>query len=581
MSLINIFREKFDIESFIPKTIVCLREGYTKKLFGQDLAAGITVGFISLPLAMAFAIGSGVPPERGLFTAIIAGFLISLLGGSRFQIGGPTGAYIVILFTIVQKHGYDGLLLAILLASIILIILGLSKCGTYIRFIPYPVTTGFTSGIAASLFISQMQNFWGLNIPTPSVDFVDRVSEYWEFRDTFNPWSLTIAISALFIIYACRGISKKIPGAILAVIFTAAMVYFLNLPVDTIEKKFGSIPNMLPAPSLPHLSLKGIQAAMPDAITIAVLGAIESLLSCVVADGMTGFRHKSNLELVAQGVGNFGSALFGGIAATGAVARTTANIQNGGKTPFAGMIHAVTLLLLMVLAAPLAGKIPLATLAAVLIVVAIGMAEIEHFKDILRGPKSDALILLTTFSLTVFIDLTVAVQAGVLIAAFMFLKHMSEKTSVKVCKMLEREEKVSERAPRLSSPPPAGVEIFEIEGPFFFGVSDLLNEALRMIVKKPKVFVLRMPTVPFIDSSGMQALRQFHKKCTKQGIYFLICEVRRDVMQTLSAAALPEEIGNERFIGSLQGAIESAQNYLNTLPKTSAKVAPSASQKSS
>ncbi|MDB6081074.1 MAG: putative sulfate transporter [Chlamydiia bacterium] len=512
MSFLNQVSKFFKDGSFTPKTFVCLREGYSQKAFFQDLLAGITVGVIALPLAMALGIGSGVTPERGLFTAIIAGFLISFLGGSRVQIGGPTGAYVVIVYDVVARHGYEGLAIATLLAACILIILGLTKCGTYIRFIPYPVTTGFTTGIATSMFINQVKDICGLQIPKVSIECLERLHQYWEFKSTFNPWSIAITAVALTIIVIFRKISRKIPGAIIAVIITAFFVFFFNIPVDTIEKKFGSIPNMLPVPTFPSISLENIQRMFPDAIAIALLGAIESLLSCVVADGMTGFRHKSNLELVAQGVANFGSVIFGGIPATGAVARTTANVQLGAKTPISGMIHAVTILLLMLLLAPLAVKIPLASLSALLVFVAYNMAEFDHFKDILKGPKSESLILLTTFSLTVLIDLTVAVQAGVLIAAFLFLKHMTEKTTLRACKLLEAEEAIKENPSTFPSHIPSGVEIFEIDGPFFFSVSDILNDALRRLPKNPKVFILRLPKVPLIDGSGMQALKVFHKK---------------------------------------------------------------------
>jgi len=564
MDIINKLLQKFDKELFVPKTVICFREGISKKQFLNDLFAGITVGVIALPLAMAFAIGAGVAPERGLFTAIVAGLIVSLLGGSRVQIGGPTGAFIVIIFGIVNRLGYDGLALATLIAGLILIIFGITKCGTFIRFIPYPVTTGFTTGIAGAIFVNQIKDFFGLKITTSSVDFFEKIESYWHFRDTISFWALALGALAIIIIYTLQKTSKKIPGAIVAVIVTTLIAYLFHLPIDTIEKKFGAIPNMLPSPSMPAFSWKSIQLVFPDAITIAVLGAIESLLSCVVADGMTGFKHKSNLELVAQGFANIGSVLFGGIPATGAVARTTANVQLGGRTPISGIIHAITVLLLMLLLSPFAGKIPLATLAAILIVVAYNMAELEHFKEILKGPKSDALILLTTFSLTLFIDLTVAVQAGVLIAAILFLKHMTEKTTVRLCKILENEEKSKEVLALPKTPPPPGVNIFEIDGPFFFGVSDLLNEALRLLDTQPKVFILRMRSVPLVDGSGLQALKQFHKKCHKLGIVFLMCEVRADVMKIISASSVVETVGASCFFHTLDQAIDSARGAIGS-----------------
>lgn len=557
MSLLGKLHKLFDQNAFTPKTFICLREGYSKKMFFHDLIAGLTVGVIALPLAMAFGIGSGVTPERGLFTAIIAGFLISFLGGSRVQVGGPTGAYIVIVYDIVQRNGYEGLAIATIIAAFILIILGITKCGSYIRFIPYPVTTGFTTGIATSIFVNQIKDFCGLQIPKPSIDFFERVAQYWDFRNTFQTKTFTIALLAFAIILICRKISKRLPGAIIAVVITACIVFYFNLPVDTIEKKFGPIPSSLPIPTFPSITIDRIQTLFPDAITIAVLCAIESLLCCVVADGMTGFRHKSNLELIAQGIANLGSIAFGGIPATGAIARTTASIQLGARTPIAGIIHSVTVLILMISVAPLAAKIPLATLSTILIFVAYNMAEFDHFRDILRGPKSDALVLVTTFALTVFIDLTVAVQAGVVIAAFLFLKHMSDKTTVKISQLVKENEEAKDQPSTFPDVLPPGVQLFEIDGPFFFGVSDLLNEALRCLPVKPSIFILRLPKVPLIDGSGMQALKAFHKKCKEQQITFLITEVRPDVMRILKKSSVQETVGPHSFFKTLDQALQS------------------------
>lgn len=558
----------FGSQSFVPKTITCLQEGYSNKFFRDDLIAGITVGVIALPLAMAFAIGAGVGPDRGLFTAIIAGFLISLLGGSRFQISGPTGAFVVLIYGVVQRHGYEGLALATLLAGAILIILGITKCGTLIRFIPYPVTIGFTTGIAATIAISQMKDFCGLSIPKPSPDFFERLSQYWQYKETFVLPAFLIGLLSLFILIFCRRISRKIPGAIIAVIITTIVASLFDLPIGTIEKQFGKVPNMLPKPTFPHFSIDTIQAVFPDAIAIALLGAIESLLSAVVADGMTGFRHKSNLELLAQGLGNIGSIIFGGIPATGAIARTTANIQMHAKTPISGMVHAITLLLLMIFFAPLAGKIPLATLAAILIFVAYNMSELDHFKEILRGERNDALILLATFSLTVFIDLTVAVQAGVLLAAFFFLKQMSEKTTVKLCtQLIEKDvegELQKEEEPLWKRDIPDGVSVFEIEGPFFFGVSDLLNEALKLLNKKPKIFVLRMRSVSLIDSSGIQAIKLFYQKCEKQGILFFITEIRPNIMHSFQESSVQKTLGPKRVFTTLEKALHESRHSLET-----------------
>jgi sulfate permease, SulP family len=552
----------FNFKQFTPKLLICLREGYSKQFFMNDLLAGITVGVIALPLAIAFAIGAGVGPERGLFTAIIAGFLISLLGGSRVQVSGPTGAFVVIIYEIVARHGYEGLAIATLMAAVILILLGISKCGVLIRFIPYPVITGFTTGIATVIFTSQIKDFCGLQIAKPAADFIQRLSQYWNFSHTFSPNAFLIALFATAIIVGCRSINRRIPGAIVAVIITTLVSYFFALPIETIESKFGAIPSSLPTPTFPDISLASIETLFPAAIAIALLGAIESLLAAVVSDGMTGFRHNSNVELISQGIGNIGSIIFGGIPATGAIARTTANVQMHAKTPISGLIHAVTLFLLMALLAPVAGKIPLASLAAVLVFVAYNMSELDHFADILKGPKSDALVLVITFGLTVFVDLIVAVQVGVLLAAFLFLKHMSEKTTVTVCKLLKKE--AEEVAPDESKniaemSIPQGVEVFEINGPFFFGVCDILNEALRLVATKPKVFILRLAHVPLIDSSGMQAIKQFYHKCQKLNIEFFITEARPDVFHILQKSSVKKTLGEGRFFRTLDAALHQAK----------------------
>jgi SulP family sulfate permease len=415
------------LKAYIPKCLICFREGYSKIHFFDDLKAGLTVGVIALPLAMAFAIGSGVAPEQGLYTAIVAGFLISLLGGSRVQIGGPTGAFVVLVYATLQRHGYEGLCLATLISGIILIGMGILRLGLLIRYIPHSVITGFTTGIATVILTAQIKDFFGMQIPQPAVDFFSKIWQYCQYVETTNPATLVLSIVALVIILTLRRTSKKIPGAIIAIIATTALSALFSLPIETVESKFGAIPQSLPTPQIPLFSWEKLSQIAPDAIAIAILGAIESLLSCVVADGMTGYKHKSNCELVGQGIANIGSSLFCGIPATGAIARTTANIQMGAKTPVAGMIHALTLLVLMVLFAPLAGLMPLGALAAVLIVVAYNMSELDHFKAILKGPLSDKIVLVTTYLLTVIVDLTMAVQIGVLLALF-FRYLLPQKT---------------------------------------------------------------------------------------------------------------------------------------------------------
>lgn len=518
-----------NLSDFVPKSYICYKEGYNSSIIRSDLIAGITVGIISLPLVMAFAIGAGVNPDRGLFTAIVGGFLISLLGGSRVQIGGPTGAFIPILYMTVQRHGYDGLVVAAILAGIMMMIFGFARAGVLLKFIPYPVTTGFTSGIAVAIFSSQIKDFFGLQMKGVPPHFVDKVEQYYIHAATWNPWAIGIGILCLGIMIIIRKLYPKIPGAIIAVVISTYVVWFFNIPIETVAKKFGTIPNMLPEPSLPAFDWDQIVAVFPDAITIAMLSSIEALLSAVVADGMSGNKHRSNMELVAQGFANIGSVIFGGIPATGAVARTAANVKLGAKTPLAGMVHALTVFALMFVFAPLAAEIPLACLAALLIFVAYNMSEKEHFIDILKGPRSDALILLITFGLTVLIDITVAVQIGVVMAAISFLKKMTESSRVEVCKMLVEEngrEFPQESDLIFRKDVPENTQIFEINGPFFFGISEALNDQLRFIHPEPKYFILRVSRMSMIDATGIHALKQFAAKCKQKGIVFMIAGAR-------------------------------------------------------
>lgn len=554
----------FQFKDFTPKTITCFREGYSKNFFLNDLFAGVSVGIIALPLALAFAIASGVTPERGLFTAIVAGFIISLLGGSRVQIGGPTGAYVVLVYATIQRHGYDGLVLATLIAAVIMIILGLARCGVLLKFIPYPVTTGFTTGIAVSIVTSQIKDFFGLQADKMPPQFIEKCKTLCQIAHTWNIWALLIAFSTLTLIFVIRRFHPKWPGAITAVILATLATYFFDLPIETIHSKFGEIPRLLPTPALPHFSYDMVKAVFPDALLIAALGAIESLLSAVVADGMTGQKHRSNCELVAQGFANIGSAFFGGIPATGAIARTTANIKMGAKTPVAGMIHAVTLLLLMIFLAPLAGKIPLAALAGVLIFVAWNMSELPHFVSIIKGQKGDAVVLLITFFLTVLIDLAVAVQVGVVLAAIIFLKRMTDKTSVKVCQILLQENNnetpdPSEGQILFRKDVPSDVVVFEIIGPFFYSVADLLDEALNQLDTTPRVFILRINKTPLIDATGLRALEKFASTCKAKGITFLISGMAHHHEQIFRNSKLETEMSKEHFFPSIGPALAYAK----------------------
>jgi len=553
---------------FTPKLVVCLREGYGRKTFTADLFAGLTVGIVALPLAMAFGIASGVPPERGLFTAIVAGFLISALGGSRVQIGGPTGAFVVIVYGIVQKHGYDGLAVATLLAGVILMAMGLVRFGALIKFIPYPVTTGFTSGIALIIFSSQVRDFLGLRMDSVPAGFLDKWLAYFQHLGNWNPAALVLASGSVAVILLVRRVIPRVPGPIVAVVLASLAASALHLPVETIGTRFGGIPRLLPVPHLPHASFHTLRELVPEAFTIAMLGAIESLLSAVVADGMTGGRHRSNVELIAQGVANIVSVLFGGIPATGAIARTATNVRAGGKTPVAGIIHAATLGAFMFFLAPLASAIPLASLAAVLVVVAWNMAEVDHFRSLLRAPKSDVVVLLTAFLLTVLVDLTVAVEVGLVMASLLFMRRMSEVTEVQAILEDPSDEDsvvgLEGRDPDATANKriPAGVRVFEINGPFFFGVADKLKDTLDLIESPPKIFILRMRRVPAIDATGLHALEEFWTKCQRRGTRLLLSGLRDQPYEALAKSGLDVKLGRESLHRHIDQALAHARELL-------------------
>lgn len=550
---------RYKFQDYIPKFFLCLKEGYTKQLFFSDLFAGMSVGVIALPLALAFAIGSGVAPECGLFTAIVAGFLISFLGGSRVQIGGPTGAFVPVIYTIIQNHGYDGLAVATIIAGILLILMGIARFGILLKFIPFPVTTGFTTGIALVIFVSQIKDFFGLQVDKVPPHFIEKCTLFCLNAYTWNVWAFVVALGTLISIFILRKISNKMPSVIIAIIGATIISYIFDLPIETIQSKFGEIPRVLPTPSFPSISYDLIKKVFPDAITIALLGAIESLLSAVVADGMIGSKHRSNCELVAQGCANIGSIIFGGIPATGAIARTSANIRLGAKTPVAGMIHALTLLLLMLLFAPLASQIPLCALAAVLVYVAWNMSELGHFIEILKSERSEALILLTTFMLTVLIDLSVAVQIGFMLSAILFVHKMTDNTSVEVCRILidENNNETSDLQDAdilFMKNIPDDVVVFEINGPFFYSVTNLLNETLTTLDKIPHAFILRMHKVPIVDTTGMRALKEFHRKCEQKGIVFLLVEVPQKIREQFENTSVEKTIGKDHIFSDIQAA---------------------------
>lgn len=535
---------------FVPKSVVCFKEGYTRESLLRDLIAGLVVGIVALPLALAFAIASGVPPERGLYTAIIAGFLISALGGSRVQIGGPTGAFVVIVYGIVSKYGYEGLVICTVIAGAILILLGLARMGALIKFIPYPVVTGFTSGIAVIIFSSQVKDFLGLKMGAVPAEFVEKWIAYSRHFGTIDWPTAGLAIGTLVLLLVWPKISRMVPGPFVAMVAATVVVQLFELPVETIGSRFGGVPSSLPRPHWPDIPWQNIRELIPPSITVALLAAIESLLSAVVADGMIGTRHKSNMELVAQGVANIASPVFGGIPATGAIARTATNVRTGGRTPLAGMMHAVTLLLILVFAGEWAAKVPLASLAAILVVVSYHMSEWRSFAGLLRAPKSDIFVLVVTFGLTVFVDLTVAVQVGVLAAALLFMKRMSEVTSIEGVTTEMRDADAADNPEEITQVRrrkrtvggreiPKGVEVYAVNGPFFFGAADKLGEVMREIARPPKVLILRMAHVPAIDATGIHALEQLAKKCRGQGTKLVLSEVRD---QPLAALAKGEKL---------------------------------------
>ncbi len=542
----------------VPKLVTTLRAGYTRQRFARDISAGVVVGIVALPLAIAFAIASGVTPQAGLYTAIVAGFIISVLGGSRVQIGGPTGAFVVIVYGIVQKYGVDGLTVATILAGIFLIALGLAKLGGAIKFIPYSVTIGFTSGIAVIIFSSQVKDLLGLQMGAVPAEFVEKWEAFFSHVGDVNPYAIGVAAITLLILIGWPKISRRLPAPFVALIATTVLVQLAGWPVETIGSRFGAIDASLPAPHFPHLSVAMVRALVSPAITIALLAAVESLLSAVVADGMIGGRHRSNMELVAQGVANVVSPMFGGIPATGAIARTATNVNNGGRTPVAGIVHAVTLLLITLFFGKWAGLIPLATLAGILTIVAYHMSEWRTFRSELRAPKSDVAVLLVTFALTVLVDLTVAIQVGIVLAAFLFMRRMAEETNV-VAITREFRDVMEDPPMELDQLEiPAGVTVYEIQGPFFFGASESFREALGQTKGRPKALILWMREVPAIDSTGLQRLRETWKRASREGILLMIADLRSQPLAAIRRAGLLEEIGEDRVVGSLEEALDIA-----------------------
>ncbi len=549
---------------FVPKLVTTLKT-YTRAQFAADAVAGVIVGVVALPLAIAFAIASGVTPDRGLYTAVIAGFLISALGGSRVQIGGPTGAFVVIVYGIVQKYGVDGLLAATLMAGFILLALGLAKLGGAIKFIPFPVVTGFTAAIGALIAIQQLRDALGLSMSDPPAELVERISAYIEHAATVNPYAVCLTALTLLILLLWPRLSHRVPSPLVALIVVTAAAQLLDLPVETIGSRFGAIPATLPVPVLPSISFAELRELVGPALAIAALGAIESLLSAVVADGMIGGRHRSNMELVAQGVANIVSPLFGGMPATGAIARTATNIKSGGRTPVAGIVHALTLLLITLFFGRWAELIPLAVLAAIVLLVAYRLSEWRVFVHELRAPRSDAIVMVTTFLLTLLVDLTVGIGVGMVLAAFLFMKRMAEVTNIT---LVQREfEETGEplgddRGAIYRRKIPPGVEVYEINGPFFFGAAEKFKQTLGEVSRRPKVLVIRMRNVPAIDSTAMHALKDLVRRTRSEGTQVLLSDVRSQPLLALGRSGLLDEIGEANLFGDVDEALEAARQRL-------------------
>lgn len=549
------------------KLFSCLKT-YDKKTFMSDLMAGIIVGIVALPLAIAFGIASGVTPEKGIITAIVAGLVISLFGGSKVQIGGPTGAFIIIIYGIIQKYGFEGLTIATLMAGFFLVLFGLLRLGTIIKYIPYPIVVGFTSGIAVTIFATQIKDLFGLTLPSNPSDFIEKWGVYLQNFNTIDPWCALIGVASVVVIAVTPRFSKKIPGSLIAIILMTIVALLLKnfagvLSIETIGDRF-SISNELPAAQVPDMNWETIKSLVSPAITIAILGAIESLLSATVADGVIGDHHDSNTELVAQGLANIASPLFGGIPATGAIARTMTNINNGGKTPVAGIIHAVVLLLIFLFLMPLAKYIPMACLAGVLVVVSYGMCGWRSFLELMKNPKSDVTVLLITFFLTIIFDLTIAIEVGLIIACLLFMKRMSETTDVKaITEEIDLNQDAEFSTGNLDHLIiPQGVEVYEINGPYFFGAGNKFEEIMASFGDRPKVRIIRMRKVPFVDSTGIHNLTNLCEMSKKEGIQIVLSGVREKVNGQLEHAGFYHLIGEENICSHINLALKRANEII-------------------
>lgn len=544
---------------FLPKLFTCIKH-YSKEQFLKDFTAGIIVAVIAFPLAIALAIASGVSPEKGLHTAIIGGFIISFLGGSRVQIGGPTGAFIVIVFGIIENYGLNGLIISTLIAGFFLLLMGFLRFGSMIKYIPYPITSGFTSGIAITIFSTQIKDFLGLTMDQVPSEFLPKWIAYIKGVSTINYYSLLIGVLSLFIIIIWPKINKKIPGTLISIIAVTAINLLLKLPVDTIGSQFGSISSSLPEFVIPKLDFAIIKELLFPGLTIAVLAAVESLLSAVVADGMIGSKHRSNMELVAQGTANIFSALFGGIPVTGAIARTAANIKNGGRTPISGIIHAVVLLIIMLVFMPYMKLVPMPSLAAILIVVSYNMGEWEAFKMIKKAPKSDAAVFLVSFLLTIFIDLVFAITIGVVLASFLFMRRMADVAEVKCILDTDEGEESTELTPQSLN---EDISFYEISGPFFFGAADKFLNVIKEMNFTSKVLILKMSHVPAMDSTAYHGVEMLYDMCKKNNTKLIFSELQPQPLNVLSKYGFVDHLGSENFCSNLDTAIIRANTLIS------------------
>jgi SulP family sulfate permease len=547
--------------TFVPKLFTTLKD-YNRAQFLRDLISGIIVGIVALPLAIAFGIASHVSPQQGLVTAIIAGFIISALGGSRVQIGGPTGAFIVIVAGIVDKYHVNGLIIATFLAGIMLIIMGIAKLGSVIKFIPHPLIVGFTSAIALIIFSSQIKDFFGLQMDAVPSDFIQKWIAYYRHIGSINYIAVAITIGTILIATLFTKISHRVPGTLVAILVSTAVVSFFHLNVETIFTRFHAIPSSLPLPKIPPIDFATIKDLIQPAFTIALLGGIESLLSAVVADGMIGGTHRSNMELVAQGIANIFSSIFGGIPATGAIARTATNVKNGGRTPIAGIIHSVTLLLIMLFVGKWATLIPMSCLAGILIVVAFNMSEYKSFISLLKGPRADVAILLSTFFLTVFVDLTFAIEIGMVLSAFLFMRNMSKASNIDIASKHDDAEEADDPKAINKYDVPDGVEVFEINGPFFFGAAYKFKESMRFIETTPKVLIIRMRHVPVIDATGLHALEEVFKYSEKRNTRFILSGIQPAVYEEFKKSGLLKELGEENVLKNIDDALARANKLI-------------------